>query len=520
MKRITAILAVGHLIGACVTYFYFYLVFSDGPRLKEVPLTYEVSAFVLGTALLGTSFLLLRRRNLGPLSRIASGRQAIGEMDAETARFARREALRLPAVLGLISFGVWLAAGGLFGFIEPLIEARIFSLDPPTLILSLRRFFGIAFLGGGVVCLLVFFFIDNAWRDYIPLFFPEGRLGHVAFGFRMGLKTRFIMVFSGMILIPMPVVGMILVSNIRQLSAADAITRVALVRSMYWEFLFVSLDFLVISVILAYLLAKSIILPLKEIQKTVRAVENKNLDLMVPVRSNDELGDVAQGVNAMVAGLKSGEEARDSLGRYMCKEIREQVLARAPELSGEMRRVTLLFSDLRNFTGMVESRHPKEVVEIINDYFNEMTQAVREHKGLILQYVGDEIEAVFGAPVGYEEHPEMAVQAALSMRERLKKLNAKLEKRGLPRLAHGIGIHSGAVLAGNIGSEERMSYALVGDTVNTASRIEGLTKVHETDIIVSQTTLSLLTGQYRTEQMPPVRVKGKQQEIIVYKLIS
>lgn len=520
MKKITAILAVGHVIGACITYFYFYVVFSGGSQSRQVPMTYDISAFVLGSALLGTALLLLRRRNLGPVSKIASGRRTIGDTDPETAGFARREALKLPAVIGLISFGVWLAAGVLFGFIEPLIEARIFDLDPPSLILSLRRFFGISFLGGGVTCLMVFFFIDDAWREYIPLFFPEGRLGSVAYGFRMGLKTRFIMVFSGMILIPMPVVGMILVYNIRQLSAADAVTRAALVKSMYWEFLFVSLDFLLIAVVLAYLLAKSIIAPLMEIQKTVQAVEEGDLGRMVPVRSNDELGDVAQGVNAMVTGLKRGEEARDSLGRYMCKEIRDQVLARSPELTGEMKRVTLLFSDLRNFTGMVETHHPKEVVEIINAYFNEMTRAVREHKGLILQYVGDEIEAVFGAPVGYEDHPEMAVQAALSMRERLETLNRQLEERGLPRLAHGIGIHSGAVLAGNIGSQERMSYALVGDTVNTASRIEGLTKVHDTDIIVSQTTLSLLTGQYRTEQLPPVRVKGKQQEIIVYKLLS
>lgn len=519
MKKVTAILVSGHFIGACITYFYFYIVFSSGQQEAQVPFSYEIGAFMAGSGMLALSFFSLKRSNVALLGKIASGRSRISDLDEETARFAKQEALRLPAVAGLISFGVWLAAGGLFGFIEPLIEARIFGLDPPTLVLSLRRFFGIAFLGGGVTCLLVFFLVDMVWRTYLPLFFPEGRLD-ISYGFRMGLKTRFIMIFSGMILIPMPVVGMILVSNVRQMNTADALTRAALTRSMYWEFAFVSMDFLLISVILAYLLSRSIISPLKEIQKTVLAVKHNDLNQRVPVRCNDELGDVVQGVNAMAEGLEQGARARDSLGRYMCREIRDQVLSQAPELSGEMKRVTLLFSDLRNFTGMVEDRHPEEVVRIINDYFEEMTRAVRDHKGLILQYVGDEIEAVFGAPVGFEDHPEMAVKAALAMRQGLEELNRRFAAEGLPQLSHGIGIHSGAVLAGNIGSEERMSYALVGDTVNTASRIEGLTKTHDTDIIVSQTTLSLLTGQYRTEPLGPVRVKGKHQEIIVHKLIS
>jgi len=159
-------------------------------------------------------------------------------------------------------------------------------------------------------------------------------------------------------------------------------------------------------------------------------------------------------------------------------------------------------------------------VKIMNQYFNEMTIAVKNHKGLILQYVGDEIEAVFGAPVGFDDHPEMAVQAALQMRERLIHLNQRLVKQGFSPLSHGIGIHSGAVLAGNIGSQERMAYSLTGDTVNTASRIEGLTKSYQCDIILSQTTHNLLTESYETTQLPPVSVKGKQDELIVYKLLK
>ena len=185
-----------------------------------------------------------------------------------------------------------------------------------------------------------------------------------------------------------------------------------------------------------------------------------------------------------------------------------------------MKRVTLLFSDLRNFTGMVEKNHPRRVVRILNRYFGGMTQCITSHGGLVLQFVGDEIEAVFGLPDTCDDHPEMAVQAALAMRAGLDQLNRRFRNQGLPVLSHGIGIHSGAVLAGNIGSPDRLSYALVGDTVNTASRLQGLAKACKTDIIISQTSHDLLTGSYPVRQLPPVIVKGKENRLIPYEILN
>ena len=118
----------------------------------------------------------------------------------------------------------------------------------------------------------------------------------------------------------------------------------------------------------------------------------------------------------MIHSLKESRKARESVAKYVCKEIQGEIIAGTPSLDGEMKRVTLLFSDLRNFTGLVEKNHPKHVVKIMNQYFTEMNQAVKAHKGLILQYVGDAIEAVFGAPVGFEDHPEMAVKAAIEIK--------------------------------------------------------------------------------------------------------
>ena len=156
----------------------------------------------------------------------------------------------------------------------------------------------------------------------------------------------------------------------------------------------------------------------------------------------------------------------------------------------------------------------------MNQYFSEMAEAIKENQGLILQYVGDEIEAVFGAPVAYDDHPDMAARAALEMRRRLGLLNERLKEQGLAPFRHGIGIHTGAVLAGIIGSKERSSYALVGDTVNLASRIQGLTKEFSCDAILSQTTHDLIKGTYQMEQLSRMKVKGKSQDVMLYKLLG
>jgi class 3 adenylate cyclase len=249
-------------------------------------------------------------------------------------------------------------------------------------------------------------------------------------------------------------------------------------------------------------------------------LEKGNLDVRVEIVSNDEIGSVTEGFNLMAKGLKESELIKESFGKYVSQEIRDEILAGKVSLDGEMKRVTLLFSDLRDFTPFVESTHPKQVVTIMNQYFTQMTEAIKENRGLVLQYVGDEIEAVFGAPVSYDDHTDMAVKAALEMRRRLIELNKDFEKQGIDPLQHGIGIHTGAVLAGNIGSKDRISYALVGDTVNLASRIQGLTKELSCDIILSQTTNSLLTGNFITEQLSAVNIKGKKEKVLIYKLLD
>jgi class 3 adenylate cyclase/CHASE2 domain-containing sensor protein len=210
---------------------------------------------------------------------------------------------------------------------------------------------------------------------------------------------------------------------------------------------------------------------------------------------------------------------RDIFGRYVSREVRDKILSGRIPLDGEVREVTMLFADLRNFTPMVEATPPKEVVKIMNRYFVEMAAAIREQKGLVLQYIGDEIEAVFGAPVPLPNHSRRAVKAALGMRSRLKSVNRRLVRQGYAPLRHGIGIHTGEVLAANIGGGDRVSYSLVGDTVNLASRLQSLNKQFGTDIIISARTLAGIDKEIEVKQLPPTPLKGKTKKIDIFAVI-
>jgi adenylate cyclase len=275
---------------------------------------------------------------------------------------------------------------------------------------------------------------------------------------------------------------------------------------------------LVSAVGLALFVANSVAAPLRDVQDAIRRVAHGDLEARCPVVSNDELGAVAEGFNRMVGGLREREFLRETFGKYVSPAVRDEILSGRLSLEGQVQEVTILFADLRDFTPWVEATRPQDVVRDLNQYFTEMDEAIRRHGGLVLQFIGDEIEAVFGAPVADPAHAAGAVRAALEMRARLARWNAGRERAGKPPLRHGIGIHTGRVLAGNIGSSERLSYALVGDPVNLASRIQDLNKQFGSDILVSGTTRTLLDGAFDLVAVPAVRVKGKSVEVEVYRL--
>ena len=208
----------------------------------------------------------------------------------------------------------------------------------------------------------------------------------------------------------------------------------------------------------------------------------------------------------------------DTFGKYVSKEVRDEIIGGRVTLNGELKEVTVLFADLRDFTRLVETIPPREVVTVINTYFEAMSAAIVSHNGLVLQYIGDEIEAVFGAPVALENHQQCAIEAALEMRTRLSQVNLNLANQGYPPLRHGIGLHTGKVVAANIGSSQRLSYALVGETVNIASRIQDLNKDFDTDILISDAVRQGLDRCIVMNPLSPVPVKGIREPLHLFSI--
>jgi adenylate cyclase len=352
----------------------------------------------------------------------------------------------------------------------------------------------------------------------LPDFFPGGDLSAVPGVLRLRVRTRLLVIFLLLSVIPLSVLGVLAYTRAAALPGVEPAAAPEIVDNMLALIVFIVAAGTLAAAGLSVYVAGSVAGPLGRLQTAMRDVERGDLDTRCPVVANDEIGEVAEGFNRMVGGLREREFLKETFGKYVSREIRDEILAGRVSLEGQAQEVTILFADLRDFTPWVESTSPREVVRDLNGYFSEMERAIREHRGLVLQFIGDEIEAAFGAPIADPAHAEMAVRAALEMRRRLRAWNAERVRAGKPPLRHGIGIHTGAVLAGNIGSAERHSYALVGDPVNLASRIQSLTKEVGSDILVSGETRRRLDGRFELDPLPAVRVKGKSVEVEVYRL--
>ena len=210
---------------------------------------------------------------------------------------------------------------------------------------------------------------------------------------------------------------------------------------------------------------------------------------------------------------------RDSFARYLSRDVMARVLADAPSLRGEHREVSILFSDLRGFTTLSEQMEPARIATHLNEYFGEMTAAIFAHRGMINDFVGDAVMAVFGAPMADDDHAWHAVQSALAMDRALQALNERWEAVGLPRLRMGIGIHTGGVFAGNIGGRDRIKYTVIGDPVNVASRVEGLNKELGTTILVTEETLTAVGDRVRVRDCGPQAVKGRVEKVRVFEVL-
>ncbi|MGE5843205.1 MAG: adenylate/guanylate cyclase domain-containing protein, partial [Deltaproteobacteria bacterium] len=300
-----------------------------------------------------------------------------------------------------------------------------------------------------------------------------------------------------------------------------AVSQAKILRSLSDAKFFVLILTLVViclGVVLSLVLSMYFTVPIRQLSATAKALGMGQFSHRVKTRRNDEFGDLAFAFNRMAEDLEVKEKIEESFGRYVTPEIVNIILAN-PEsrwMKGAMVEASVLFVDIRGFTALSENKTPEVIVDLLNDYLTRVTDRVIKHGGHVNKFVGDEAMAVFGAPVPNPDHAQAAVRAALEIQDEIAELNLQKKMDGM-KIGVGVGINSGEMLSGNLGSQKRMEYTVIGDNVNIASRLTKVAKAGE--VLISKKTFDALGGketELKFEERGKAPVKGRRPHVPVY----
>jgi len=269
-------------------------------------------------------------------------------------------------------------------------------------------------------------------------------------------------------------------------------------------------------------IAKRITKPITHLAKVTDDVGKGRLDAIVfpelSRKPTDEVYKLYHAFYGMVEGLKEKEKVRGVLNKVVSQEIAEEILKKSIHLGGEEKVVTVLFADIRNFSGISEKMDPKHVISMLNTCMTKVSEKIDEFDGVIDKYVGDEVMALFGAPLEKPDSALQSIKCALAIVEELKQWNKERKNEGLASIEMGIGIHTGVVVCGNMGAENRLNYTVLGANVNLASRLCANAKPLQ--ILVSQGTLDQehIKDQLEVQPLSPVTPKGFTEPVNVYEV--
>ena len=218
---------------------------------------------------------------------------------------------------------------------------------------------------------------------------------------------------------------------------------------------------------------------------------------------------------------RNKEKIKQAMGKYLSQDVMKNVVRNIDDLKlgGKRAVVTVLFSDIRGFTSLSEKMSAEEVSMILNEYFAEMEPIISKYNGVINKFIGDAVMALFGEPIQDSNHAQNAVKCAYEMLKKVEYLREKWLFEGKPKIEIGVGINTGEVFIGNIGTETRMEYTVIGDTVNLASRIEGYNKVYKTNLLVSSSTYEYISGIADVIKISEVQIRGKSKKMNIYEVL-
>jgi adenylate cyclase len=269
--------------------------------------------------------------------------------------------------------------------------------------------------------------------------------------------------------------------------------------------------------------ATDIARPIEVLRANMARAEAGDLGAFTPATSANEIGELTVGFNSMLRGIAERGRIKELFGQYLTKEISEAILEGRVNMNGAKYEATVAFTDIRGFTAMSERLEPEEVFAFLNDYLGRMIEVIAARNGIIDKFLGDGILAVFGLPVPSSTHADDAFAAAMDMRRALAELNAERVASGREGIRIGIGMHTGEVIAGNVGSAKKLQYTVIGDTVNLASRIEGLNRDFGSYLLLSGATYERLGEASRAAPFAKIEgasIRGKCGKVDLYRLMS
>lgn len=431
-----------NLIGSAVVFMISNFVVPSEPptRATKLALAVAVPAYVLVAALIGVAW--------GTAVSLRSLRWAT-DPHVEPTETDRLRALRVPLRLTTMQFGLWLAGTVVFTTLTYIVQpARAFN-TAVTVTMGAVVAAGIAYLA-----------VEFALR---PL--SARALAGISATRVRGLGVGQRMVVFWAVGTGVPLVGLMIAGLLALVDDETTLRELAIVTLVAGGVI------LLTGLLVTVLNARAVVAPIMSVRDAMQAVEDGDLDVQVVVYDGTELGLLQSGFNHMAAGLRERERIRELFGRHVGHEVAEAAAALETgemELGGEARIATVLFVDLVGSTRYATAHDPTEVVAVLNRFFGVVVDEVDRHGGLVNKFIGDAVLAIFGAPVTKNDHAAAALAAARSMARRL--------VDEVPEIAAGIGVATGKVVAGNVGHEQRYEYTVIGDAVNSASRLSGMAK--------------------------------------------
>ena len=311
-----------------------------------------------------------------------------------------------------------------------------------------------------------------------------------------------------------------LLDKLAESSVEAALASEERARRLIWG---VTLGAALIGLMLAALITRALVRPVRELVLGTRRVEDGDLKVQLQVSSNDEIGALTASFNHMIGGLRQKEVIQNTFGKYVDPRIVKNLIENDTfAQDGEKRRMTVYFSDLQGFTSMCEKWPPEQVVQFLNQYFSLMSGPIRAGYGIIDKYIGDSIMAFWGPPfVDAALHPLAACRAAVEQQRLLAGFNAQQAALGnLVQVVMRIGICTGAVTVGNVGSENSRGYTVIGDTVNLAARLESAGKQYGSHLMIAEETWLAAREGLDTRELDKIRVVGKNQPVRIFEVIG